>query len=499
MPRISDTKNVVDCLWKAYQFTDELAPYMEFLEDMRSKSTREINTNSSNETEEHIEKQEKYMDQIDKKKKTVMEQISKGEKILANPKSPKFLDGHVNKLRSLWDEANSTSEERLQSLKDNLNAWERYEKQRTNFYQTIQEGNEDYNNIKKLYCVDEGKNDYLSKCETFQSLKMSILQIHKDLVDANSTLEKLLGNMKKTELAEEVNSMSQELELLKKIDEKLQKIKDFNTCFATYQDDIRTLELWLEKGRARLESLLKPEKDLLPEERVMLTMELQSDIEQQILKMKNCEDIWNSIMPEEEEISDNSQNCIMKQSEIIKTQQNLLTEVKKEGEKFGEDVKHLADFASSQKKFTPWIEKAEEKKAKGLKKPSNLNEAIELLADSKNWKAETESMKMIIDDGYEKAKKMTSHDEPDQTYASSIKKWSDIEKTCTEWITKLESMVAVWQKQAETAQKVTAAIAATPNDNSSSEMKLEDLEAHLNSLRQMFIDKQKMMEDLEKK
>jgi len=70
MPRISDTKNVVDCLWKAYQFTDELAPYMEFLEEMRGKSTREINTNSSNETEEHIEKQEKYMDQIDKKKKS---------------------------------------------------------------------------------------------------------------------------------------------------------------------------------------------------------------------------------------------------------------------------------------------------------------------------------------------------------------------------------------------------------------------------------------------
>ena len=39
-------------------------------------------------------------------------------------------------------------------------------------------------------------------------------------------------------------------------------------------------------------------------------MELQSDIEQQILKMNNCEDIWNSIMPEEEEISDNSQVTI---------------------------------------------------------------------------------------------------------------------------------------------------------------------------------------------
>ena len=106
-------------------------------------------------------------------------------------------------------------------------------------------------------------------------------------------------------------------------------------------------------------------------------------------------------------------------------------------------------------------------------------------------------MKLIIDDGYEKAKKMSSHDEPDQTYASSIEKWAVIDATSKEWISKLESMVAVWQKQAETAQKVTAAIAATPNDSSTSDMKLEDLEQHLNSLRQMFIDKQKMMDDLE--
>ena len=34
---------------------------MEFLEDMRGKSTRDINTNSSNETEEHIEKHDKVV------------------------------------------------------------------------------------------------------------------------------------------------------------------------------------------------------------------------------------------------------------------------------------------------------------------------------------------------------------------------------------------------------------------------------------------------------
>jgi len=499
MPRISDTKNVVDCLWKAYQFTDELAPYMEFLEDMRSKSTRDINTNSSNETEEHIEKQEKYMEQIDKKKKTVMEQISKGEKILVNPKSPKFLDGHVNKLRSLWDEANITSEQRLQALRDNLDSWEKYEKQRSNFFQAVQEGNEEYRNIKKIYCREEGKRSYMQRCGAVDMLKKSIQEIFKDVVEANSTLEKLLGDIKKAELSEEIDSMSKEMEIIKKLDEKLQNINNFNISFATYQEDIRLLDSWLQKGQKRLDSLLKPDKDLLPEERVMLTMELQSDIEQEILKTKKCEEIWISIEPERDEKSDDSQSCVTQQQNIVEIQNNLLQKVKQEGEKFGEDVKHLADFASSQKKFACWIDLAEQKKKKGLVKPLNLDQAIDLLTDLKNWSEETESIKVTIEDGYESAKKMSSHDEPDQTYGICIKRWNDIKNTCKDWITKLESMVSVWQKQAETAQKVTAAIAATPNDASTSEMKLEDLEEHLNSLRQMFIEKQKMMAELEEK
>ena len=59
MPKIAETKNIVDALWKSYQFTDELAPLMEWLEEMVSKSTREINSNSASQTEEIQEKQEK--------------------------------------------------------------------------------------------------------------------------------------------------------------------------------------------------------------------------------------------------------------------------------------------------------------------------------------------------------------------------------------------------------------------------------------------------------
>lgn len=117
MPRIDDTKKAVDCLWKAYQFTDELAPYMEFMEDVRSKSCKDIVSNSASETEDHIEKHEKCMDHMDKKRKSILDQLSKGEKILVDPKSPKFLEGHVNKMKTLWETAQSSATERLRALK----------------------------------------------------------------------------------------------------------------------------------------------------------------------------------------------------------------------------------------------------------------------------------------------------------------------------------------------------------------------------------------------
>ncbi len=57
--------------------------------------------------------------------------------------------------------------------------------------------------------------------------------------------------------------------------------------------------------------------------------------------------------------------------------------MKAEGEKFGEDIKFLADFTSGQKKFEPWIEAAESKRAKGMAKPTNLQEALAMLDDAK--------------------------------------------------------------------------------------------------------------------
>ena len=61
------------------------------------------------------------LDQLDKKRKAVMDQKEKGEKILKDPKAPKFLSAHMDKLNALWADANKCAESRLKQLKGKQN------------------------------------------------------------------------------------------------------------------------------------------------------------------------------------------------------------------------------------------------------------------------------------------------------------------------------------------------------------------------------------------
>ena len=106
-------------------------------------------------------------------------------------------------------------------------------------------------------------------------------------------------------------------------------------------------------------------------------------------------------------------------------------------------------------------------------------------------------MKKTLDEANQAAQKMTLHEDADAKYAAYVKRWTVIDAIAKEWIDKLTKMVEVWKKQADTAAKVSAAIAAKPEDGAP-EMKFEDLEKHLDALKQMFIEKQKMMENLDK-
>lgn len=208
-------------------------------------------------------------------------------------------------------------------------------------------------------------------------------------------------NLNNSLFAIQVKALQTRMTILDRIDEKLQNINDFIKRLQAFNLQLGELEAWNKEGRQRMNDLLEPSKPLLPEERVMYTMELQSDVEVQLNKHQTHEDEWNQIKPtdsteqsSEAEVSTNIsffelcpieiflQSYVTRLEEVKLFLSQLLSEVKTEGEKFGEDIKHLADFTSGCKRFEPWILDAEARKIAGLKKPRDLGEARLSLAEN---------------------------------------------------------------------------------------------------------------------
>uniref|UniRef100_A0A0K2U2D0 Uncharacterized protein n=2 Tax=Lepeophtheirus salmonis TaxID=72036 RepID=A0A0K2U2D0_LEPSM len=287
------------------------------------------------------------------------------------------------------------------------------------------------------------------------------------------------------------------MEVLNRMDEKLKFLSEFNSTIKVFDGTLTELENWLIEGKRRKDELLNPTETIEPQERVMATMELQSDVDTQIEKTKAAAEEWDKLKPTEAgEDTPEAKSFASRQDAMSSTLSTMNDEVRAEGAKFGEDVKYLADFTAGCKRVDPWVKKAEAKKAMGMPRPNNLVEAKDFFNQTKIWLADAESLDNILEQSNESAKKMTLHEDSDVKYKALKERLAAVLVIAKEWIEKYDGMIKVWDKQAETAAKVSAAISSKPGDGSGSEMKLEDLEKHLDSLKLMFIEKQKMMEGL---
>ena len=59
IPKVQETLVKTECYWKCYSYGDDLIPIFEFIDDLRNRSIKEVLSFNQEQTEEHIEKQDK--------------------------------------------------------------------------------------------------------------------------------------------------------------------------------------------------------------------------------------------------------------------------------------------------------------------------------------------------------------------------------------------------------------------------------------------------------
>ncbi len=75
IPRIQETIVRTDCYWKCYSYGDDLLPIFDFIDTLRHSSTKEVHSGNQEQTEEHMERQDKIINQLENKRKMVSEFI----------------------------------------------------------------------------------------------------------------------------------------------------------------------------------------------------------------------------------------------------------------------------------------------------------------------------------------------------------------------------------------------------------------------------------------
>ena len=108
---------------------------------------------------------------MENKKKTVEEFIVKGEKLMEDPKSPKFLETHVSKLKDAWEVAQLKAMERKDALADNLEAWKVFESKKVETAKSMDGADKLLKSIKRVYDLEKGPADLAEKLKLAAAMR----------------------------------------------------------------------------------------------------------------------------------------------------------------------------------------------------------------------------------------------------------------------------------------------------------------------------------------
>jgi len=495
-PSINETKLVTDQLWKAYEFTDDLVPLLEFTNEQLGATTREVTTGSVSQTEDIIDKHLKVMDKIDKKKKDVKDIIARGEKLVENPKAPVFLGEKLSEMKNLWNKTNEESKKRFDDLKSNAANWNNFAEKCALLQTQVTAAQKQIDDVKKLYDIAKAKEDHKERLERAATIKADINKTFNGVCDANAVLQILADDDVKVQLTEEVAQLKESTEVMKALDDKMTWLEKFNNDIIDYDKICTELEGIVTKDRADLDALIKPAEAMKSTDRLVSAMDLADDIRAQEEISTAKQTLWSEgLAPEGKENTEEAKTFVKRMTEVASKLAALVKEADGEAAKYGQDIVLLAAFTNAQKSFEAYIGDSEKKAKIGYASPQNMEEATAMVNDCKTWSDNTASVGATLEAGKASADKATIHNEQDALYTEMKARWVEMDKATKEWTTKLAELSQMWSKQTEMLNKVTTSM-VEGGGGAGEQVNLNELDSQMEQIKEMFVKKQEMMKKM---
>jgi len=496
IPTVLKTQVKVDLYWKCYAYGDELKPHIEFLDGIMLSSTRDIAPSCIENVEELIERQEKSLTQLETKRGVVRDLISKGRQLLENPDKPKFLDSHVGRIEQGWDETKEKASARLTLLNNTKAAWEGYGAGLENIAVEFDKAEEEIKKVKKRFNLAAACEDLEKRQKIFGDTKGVIDGMYGQISNDYDVMTMTLPEDKKDFVKKEVKAVTDKLEVLGRFKEKVDKIDEFVTQLKEFDVTLKDIDKWMKDAETQLGEIKNASDKMTPEDRVSYTMELQEDVAAKVIIIQKSIDAEGELLPQGDKVPQDAQDYKDELKRIKDFVDNLYQKVMKECDNFSEDVKFWAEYKTGIKEFKPWLDSAESKSTEGLAKPQTLDEANAMFATVKTFEGSCHKHYKVLEDAAAAANRMTTHKEADVEVAELKERYAKVKAVADEWMKKCDTLVKEWQLLDNTVTELNSWVAQDRGAEAEQNFSLEKMESTLGELKNIFKEKEKLVENL---
>jgi len=496
IPTVQKTSVMVDLYWKCYAYGDELKPHVEFLDGIMLSSTRDIAPSCVENVDELIERQEKSLSQLDSKRNVVIDLIGKGKVILENPDKPRFLEGHVKRIEEGWDDTKRKAQERLKLLNETKDAFIGYAENNETIANEFDIAEEEIKKIKEHYNLDAALADMKKRQDLYSKCSGTINGLFSSINSNYNTMAITIPEDKKKVLTKEIKAVEAKLEVLTRFKDRVAVIENLVSALTKFDNSLKAIDAWMKSATAELKDIKEASGSMLPEDRVARTMDLQEDIAAKLEILKSDAVTEAELLPQGEKVPADAQAFKDELARITKYVTDLAEQTKIECDKYSNDVKFWAEYRTGIKEFTPWLLGAEKATGEGLAKPADLAEVKALndkvLAFDKNC---VNYLKVLVA-AEAAANKMTTHTESDAEVAALKARFDKVKAVSDTWVKKVDTLVKEWTLLDNTVVELNSWVAKDKTAEGENQFSLEKMESTLGELKNIFKEKEKLVENL---
>jgi len=496
IPTVQKTSVMVDLYWKCYAYGDELKPHVEFLDGIMLSSTRDIAPSCVENVDELIERQEKSLSQLDSKRNVVTDLIGKGKVILEHPDKPKFLEGNVKRIEEGWDDTKKKAQERLKLLNETKDAFINYGENNEVIAGEFEIAEEEIKKVKKHYNLEAAVADLKKRQELYNKSNDTITGLFQAINDNYNCMAQTIPEDKKKVMVKEIKAVEAKLEVCGRFKEVVTKIEELVASLQSFDNNLKAIDSWMQSANAELMDIKEASGKMLPEDRVARTMDLQEDIALKIEILKTDAATEQNLLPQGDKVPADAQAFKDELARITKYVTDLQENTRIECDKYSNDVKFWAEYRTGIKEFTPWLVGAEKAAGEGLTKPASLDEVKALHEKVLGFDKSCEQYLKVLMAADSAAKKMTTHTEADGEVAALKERFDKVKSVAEAWVKKVDTLVKEWVLLDNTVVELNSWVAKDKSAEGENQFSLEKMESTLGELKNIFKQKEKLVDGL---